>query len=220
MLIAGGRRRATWYTITVPFDQEDPVTSLETAIDQQALSVGRRIRALRRARGLTLVQLAGEAQLSHPFLSQLERGLARPSMVSLERIARALGSSQVELLAPTDGAGASRARPGIEIVRASDGPRGPYGQAEGRLLVNGDRPFHPMILVGTSADPGDYFTHAEDEFLHVLDGTAVVDLGDGEHRLLGVGDSVYFVGGTPHRWWAADDDGYRVFVVKEKPETT
>ncbi|BDZ48421.1 XRE family transcriptional regulator [Frondihabitans sucicola] len=199
--------------------QEDPVTSLDTAIDQQALSVGRRIRELRRARDLTLVQLAAAAQLSHPFLSQLERGLARPSMVSLERIARALGSSQVELLAPVDVSGPDASRPGIEVIRASDGSRGPYGQAEGRLLVHGDRPFHPMILVGTSADPGDFFSHAEDEFLHVMEGSAVVDFGDGEPRVLSVGDSVYFVGGTPHRWWAAGDAGYRVFVVKEKPET-
>ena len=196
---------------------EAPVTSLDPVIDQQALSVGRRIRELRRARGLTLVQLAAAAQLSHPFLSQLERGLARPSMVSLERIARALGSSQIELLAPMDDTGAPETRPGIEVVRASDGSKGPYGQAEGRLLVHGDRPFHPMILVGTGADPGDYFTHAEDEFVHVIEGRAVVDLGDGELRILGSGDSVYFVGGTPHRWWAADEGGYRVFVVKERP---
>jgi transcriptional regulator with XRE-family HTH domain len=198
---------------------EDPVPSLDIAIDQQALSVGRRIRELRRARGLTLVQLAQMAQLSHPFLSQLERGLARPSMVSLERIARALGSSQVELLAPIGETGPENARPAIEVVRAADGPKGPYGSAVGRLLVHGDRPFHPMILVGTSEDPGDFFTHAEDEFLHVIEGTAVVDLGDGELRILELGDSVYFVGGTPHRWWAADERGYRVFVVKEKPET-
>jgi transcriptional regulator with XRE-family HTH domain len=197
--------------------QEDPVTSLDSSVDQQALSVGSRIRELRRARGLTLVQLAAAAQLSHPFLSQLERGLARPSMVSLERIARALGSSQVELLAPVGVAGTENARPGIEVVRASDGSKGPYGQADGRLLVHGDRPFHPMVLVGTSADPGDYFTHAEDEFVHVFEGTAVFDLGDAELRILSAGDSVYFIGGTPHRWWAADEFGYRVFVVKEKP---
>ena len=45
---------------------------------------------------MRLAELSG---LSHPFLSQLERGHARPSMVSLERIARALGSSQLELIA-------------------------------------------------------------------------------------------------------------------------
>jgi transcriptional regulator with XRE-family HTH domain len=39
---------------------------------------------------MTLKELGQEAGLSHPFLSQLERGLARPSMGSVERIAQAL----------------------------------------------------------------------------------------------------------------------------------
>ena len=39
---------------------------------------------------MTLKELGRRAGLSHPFLSQLERGLARPSVDSAERIARAL----------------------------------------------------------------------------------------------------------------------------------
>src|SRR3954452_18821550 len=39
---------------------------------------------------MTLKELGRRAGLSHPFLSQLERGLARPSVGSAERIARAL----------------------------------------------------------------------------------------------------------------------------------
>jgi transcriptional regulator with XRE-family HTH domain len=211
----GSARRGTQFES--PESKEHPVTSLDTAIDQQALLVGRRIRELRRARGLTLVQLAAAAALSHPFLSQLERGLARPSMVSLERIARALGSSQVELLAAIDGAADVSAQPGVVVVRAHEGAQGPYGQAFGRVLTEGDRSFHPMLLVGTSADPGDYFTHAEDEFLHVIEGTVSIDLDEGSPRILRAGDSIYFVGGTPHRWWAIDEAGYRIFVVKERP---
>lgn len=206
--------------------QEAPVTSLApasnpSAIDQQALSVGRRIRELRRGRGLTLVQLAARASLSHPFLSQLERGLARPSMVSLERIARALGSSQVEILAAVDDDAARDAlgqrQPGTVFVRAGEGSRGSYGQAEARLLVHGTRRFHPMEVRGANADPGDYLSHAEDEFVHVVDGTVLIDLDGDETRILVPGDSIYYTGGTPHRWSALDEGGYRLFVVKEKP---
>ena len=82
--------------------------------------VGERIRALRRARGLTLVQLAGLADLSHPFLSQIERGLARPSLASLERIAHALGASQVELLTFAE-PGDVDAAP--SVLRAGEGAR-------------------------------------------------------------------------------------------------
>ena len=64
--------------------------------------LGAHLRELRKARGLTLTQLAEAATLSHPFLSQLERGLARPSMASLERLARALGTSRVELIAASE----------------------------------------------------------------------------------------------------------------------
>ncbi len=42
--------------------------------------LGRAIRALRRERGMTLVQVAAAAGLSQPFLSQLELGRSRPSM--------------------------------------------------------------------------------------------------------------------------------------------
>ena len=55
------------------------------------MALGARVRSLRRERGWTLKQLGREAGLSHPFLSQLERGLARPSVGSVERISRALG---------------------------------------------------------------------------------------------------------------------------------
>ena len=65
--------------------------AVDVAPDVQAERIGSRIRRLRHARGLTLVQVAESAELSHPFLSQLERGLARPSIGSLEKIARALG---------------------------------------------------------------------------------------------------------------------------------
>lgn len=187
-------------------------------VDPQALAVGSRIRRLRRARGLTLVQLAGEAELSHPFLSQLERGLARPSLVSLERIARALGTSQVEILAAVDDDRPGD-QPGVVHVAAAEGSTGRYGQASARLLTHGDRAFHPMEMTGYNRDPGDFFEHAEDEFVHVLAGRLRVELGDEGVHVLGPGDSLYYVGGTAHRWAAVDDDGYRLFVVKQRPET-
>ena len=97
--------------------------------DPQADRLGRRIRRLRRARGRTLVELAEAAGLSHPFLSQLERGLARPSMASLERIARALGTSQLELFAGAEEPAVGGADPAPSLGRAGDGASGP--DAEG-----------------------------------------------------------------------------------------
>lgn len=189
----------------------------EAVADRQAERIGARIRRLRHARALTLVQLAEAAELSHPFLSQLERGLARPSISSLEKIARALGSSQVELLAGTE-ADADECEAPVSVVPAASGTRGHYAEGEARMLVQGDqRRFHPMELTGANRDFGDAFRHDEDEFLHVVAGRIEIDLGARGMMVLGPGDSVYYVGGTPHRWRALDPEGYRLFVVKEHP---
>ncbi|WP_206786814.1 helix-turn-helix domain-containing protein [Amycolatopsis sp. MtRt-6] len=185
-------------------------------VDEQAERVGACIRELRRSRGLTLVQLAGRTGLSHPFLSQLERGHARPSMVSLDRIAKALGTTQVELIA----AGA----PGLpdtdvgrpDVLRAGEGARNQLPNGEVRLLTRGRRAFDPIEWTGTNSEFGDYFRHAEDEFVHVVSGTLLLDLEkDGTVRL-DAGDSVYYPGGTPHRWCSPDGSRFHLVVVKQK----
>ena len=47
----------------------------------------------RAERGLTLVEVAGQTGFSHSLISQIERGVTRPSMETLHRVALALGSS-------------------------------------------------------------------------------------------------------------------------------
>jgi transcriptional regulator with XRE-family HTH domain len=185
----------------------------------QAERVGSRIRDMRRARSFTLVQLAEAAELSHPFLSQLERGLASPSMASLERIARALGTSQVELLSvdePRRGRGADAAEP-VSIVRAGTGTQGPYSEGSARMLVDGARAFHPMEFHGDNVAYGDSFAHDEDEWMYVLDGNVEVDLGVASPLTFAPGDAVYLTGGTAHRLRSADGGPFRLLIVKEHP---
>lgn len=178
------------------------------------LPLGPRVRALRTQRGLTLVQLAALAELSHPFLSQLERGLARPSMASLEKIASALGTSVVELLADERGTAGEDAA-AVSIVRADDGVIGGFGSGLGRVLVSGARrPFRPIEYTGDNATWGEVVVHDEDEFLHVIDGVIELELDGVVHRL-GPRDSAYMPGGTGHRWRSADAGPYRLIVVKE-----
>ena len=55
------------------------------------ISIGRRLRATRQERGLTLQQVAQSAGLTSAFISQLERGETSASVTSLVKIAAALG---------------------------------------------------------------------------------------------------------------------------------
>nr|WP_285597941.1 XRE family transcriptional regulator [Kineosporia sp. NBRC 101731] len=173
--------------------------------------MGRRIRQVRRTRGLTLIQLADAAGLTHGFLSKLERGLASPSMASLDRITVALGTSQVELLAGQGNVQVSA------VHRAGEGTAGSYGLGRARLLTTGNRRLQPMLYEGDNTDPGEFYQHAEDEFIHVTDGKVLVDLGPDGIEPLGPGDSLYLSGGTPHRWSTGGPEVYRLFIVKENP---
>ncbi|MFJ4037116.1 helix-turn-helix domain-containing protein [Microbacterium sp. NPDC090007] len=176
--------------------------------------LGAHLRSLRKARGLTLTQLAEAADLSHPFLSQLERGLARPSMASLERLARALGTSRVELIAGSEPPRAGQdSRP--SFVAAGEGVVGPYAEGTARLLAEGPRRFEPLEFTGSNDAPGDHYVHAEDEFVTVLEGSVVISFGPFGERTLTVGDSVYCRSGTPHRWHSPDGSTYRLLIVKE-----
>src|SRR6266516_4101054 len=63
------------------------------------VDLGARIRALRLARRATLRQLAAQAAVTESFLSQVERGVASPSIASVQRIARALDLTIGQLFA-------------------------------------------------------------------------------------------------------------------------
>ncbi len=60
------------------------------AVGQRAATLGDYLRDQRRAAQLSLRQLAEQAGVSNPYLSQIERGLRRPSADVLQQLANAL----------------------------------------------------------------------------------------------------------------------------------
>lgn len=58
---------------------------------------GRRIRQLRKAKGLTQEQLAGKAGLDAKYYGSLERGERNATLTSLEKVASALGVEPLQL---------------------------------------------------------------------------------------------------------------------------
>ncbi|MET8401658.1 XRE family transcriptional regulator [Streptomyces sp900116325] len=184
--------------------------------DQQ---LGNAIRRLRKKRGLTLVQLAGSAGLSHPFLSQLERGLTRPSMPSLHRIAQALGTTQQSLLAHSATSPAD-----IHVVREGTGTPVANSGGSARMLGAPQFAVHPVEYTGGPTGFEEYYDHPGDEFLYVVHGTIEVDLlgpGGRELHRLHAGDSLLYPGGTPHRWRVLADNedlsGVHVLTVQNAP---
>ena len=64
-------------------------------------TLGTRLRGLRKARGLTMVQLAGLVEVSQSAVSQWESGREQPARENVVRLARALGTSVGALLGDT-----------------------------------------------------------------------------------------------------------------------
>jgi transcriptional regulator with XRE-family HTH domain len=69
------------------------------------MTLGERVRAARRAQGMSGAALAEASGLTKGFISQFERGLSNPSLESLRRIASTLNVSITGLLAEDSGAG-------------------------------------------------------------------------------------------------------------------
>jgi transcriptional regulator with XRE-family HTH domain len=61
-------------------------------------AVGAALRRIRQSQGLTLREVAGQARVSMPYLSEVERGRKEPSSEILAGICRALGLTLVDLL--------------------------------------------------------------------------------------------------------------------------
>jgi len=60
--------------------------------------VGRRIRSLREAKGISQEILAERSRLHRTYIGGVERGLRNPSLKSLSRIAKGLSIGVAELL--------------------------------------------------------------------------------------------------------------------------
>ena len=66
---------------------------------QEAQLFGRRLRELRKERGLTQEELAESADLSGNYISDLELGRKVPSLTILVRLSQALNATPSDLLA-------------------------------------------------------------------------------------------------------------------------
>jgi transcriptional regulator with XRE-family HTH domain len=191
-------------------------------LDDEAVYMGERLRALRTERGLTMVQFAELTGMSQPFVSLVERGHARLSLTSMARVAEALGIRSASLLAHEP---VSReVLDGVDVVRASHrtapGPDAGSGVRRVWQLAQLPGGLLGTELVGTDTTP-EFTAHPDDdEFVYVLEGVLEVELDDGTVQTLTIGDSIAFAAGRPHSWRAIDSSGYRVLAVVARPSAT
>ena len=167
-------------------------------VEQQ---VGKRIRAHRAERDVTLAQLAVEVDLTKGQLSKIENGKVSSPVSTLTRIARALGVPIGKFF--EDDRGDVHA----VLIRASDQKeivgRGTKEGHSYRALAYGlpfQKAFEPSLMTIDKeiTDPTkNIFRHAGHEFLFILSGTMLYRHGD-QTYIMAEGDSLFFDGSHDH----------------------
>ena len=160
-----------------------------------ALELGQRIRQVRQKKGMTLREAAEAAGVSESFLSQVERGLANPSVASLRRIADATREPVASFFVGEPPQGM--------LVRFKDRRRlvHPMGMLEDYLLTPAAARRLQIIycVVGPGEGSGEEpYTHvADEECVVVLTGCLEVSIGD-ETYTLNSGDALLLDPKNPH----------------------
>jgi quercetin dioxygenase-like cupin family protein len=176
--------------------------------------LGAQLRALRGARRLSLGDVARETGISASFLSLVENGRSDITIGRLTRLVDYYGISITDLLPSAE-------TPDPDVVRAGETRqlRSPEEGTTMYLLSSGtNRTMLPMLL---ELEPGSRLAesghHAGEEFVHVLDGTLLLEVDTAEPQELRAGDSAYYRADRPHRFQNASDDAPLRLICVDSP---
>lgn len=178
--------------------------------------VGGVVRELREKSQLSMRELAKRAGISQPFLSQIERGVSAPSMITTYRLAAALGVAPGDLLpAPiTDQ---------VTLVRADEGVRIPVADrpdaAVGRALHM--RPNSPLEVIEYRIEPGqhisEWFESRGVTGVYVISGNLEIELAGLDRIHLGPRDFISHPATLRDRWHLVGNHPAHILLVISHP---
>jgi transcriptional regulator with XRE-family HTH domain/quercetin dioxygenase-like cupin family protein len=186
-------------------------------------NLGRRLKDVRVRAGLTLRELARQAEVSPSLISQIENGKSQPSVATLYTFSRLLNVSVDELFDDRDGTAPING--GVLDGRLDPDPTNAWQPSEYYNRVSVVHPTHRPHLTmaegvtwerlaatpehgvnfmkisyapgAASTEDGDLITHDGYEYGYVLAGEVAVTVGE-EVFLLHVGESLGFDSSIPH----------------------
>ncbi len=179
--------------------------------------IGTKIKKLRKARKLTLQDVARETGFSPALISQIENNNVSPPIATLSKIAKFFDvkmghffeeeeeEHKYEVVRKLDRRVVSRV-----ISKAGTGHGYTYEALSFRKRNKKMEPF--VLTVSERAEEETLYNHDGEEFLLIIKGTAEVIL-DEERITLEAGDAVYFDSSLRHRLLAKDDEEVQVLAV-------
>lgn len=161
----------------------------------QSPRIGSRLRAARRARGMTIAELASAADLSNGFISLLERDETNASVATLLRICELLGVRIGSLFE----------QPRTSLVRKREREVvnfGGFGVEDVVLTPRWERSLEVIestIEAGGRSGDEPHAFEADAELIYILKGSLDLTMGDEVHRLRS-GDALLIDPRDAHSW--------------------
>jgi transcriptional regulator with XRE-family HTH domain len=173
---------------------------------------GSRIRAARSQRGLSAAELASAAGVSKSLVSQIERGIAAPSIDTVRRLASALQVPVFSLFMEEPDSGMVVRRAERRVVRY------PGTRATREVLspTLGGRMVLLWVTFPAGEDGREPVRHVGEESVVVIRGTLEVQLGD-QRVVLDTGDSMTFDSEAPHAFRNPSTDVTEILTVISPP---
>jgi transcriptional regulator with XRE-family HTH domain len=180
--------------------------------------IGRRLAAHRESRGMRVAELAREVGVTPSLISQIERGMSRPSVSTLFALAQALNvpvdaffrepaASPPDPGPPAEGRYVVR-RDGRAVIDIEGGVR--WERLTRTTLDHLDF-FELVYEPGAESHPRQY-THPGTEMVLVVHGCLEITIGFERYRLE-PGDSIDFPSSMPHRYLNPGTEPTRAITV-------
>ena len=167
---------------------------------KRSATLGEKVRKRRKHLGLTLKEVADAAGLSTGFISQIEKGISSPSLVSLASLSTALDTPIGFFVQQPDG----------KVTHTQRGARAHFqtgNRAAGLHLdyerISADLPNGRIRATIVHEPPGhrtEQMSHFGEEIYFILNGALVVEVEDEVYELK-EGDSVHFESTRRHLSW-------------------
>ncbi len=179
-----------------------------------SLEVGKQLRSVRTAFGLSQRELAKRAGVTNGMVSLIEQDRVSPSVGSLQKILSAFPMTMAAFF--------TRDMQGREnfVFRADELPDVGTGNIQYKLVA-ASRHVRKMSILWETYEPGtdtgdDLLTHSGEEGGVIIDGEIELTVA-GETHVLGPGDAYYFDSRLPHRFRNTGKVAARIVSANSPP---
>jgi quercetin dioxygenase-like cupin family protein/DNA-binding Xre family transcriptional regulator len=194
---------------------EDLTGKIDPGAEPSCDQIGARIQKMREHKGLSLEALSQLTGFNREMLEKIETGEVCPQLGTVIKLSKALDSALQRLI--------SEEGKHLYVVTRKDEPKvisrstSNSGQQAAYTYMSlapevKGRHMEPLLVDLEPKVDDERSVHEGEEFIHVLRGTVLLEIGD-EHFEMHPGDSAYYLSTTPHLIAAREDKATILAVI-------